>query len=71
MSDLTGIDLAIQITAQHPNCKVLLFSGQAETERLFEAARAQGYDFLLLAKPAHPSELLDRLAKLNQDQHDS
>jgi DNA-binding NtrC family response regulator len=67
MFGLTGIDLAIQVTAQHPNCKVLLFSGKRETERLLEAAQAKGYNFPLLAKPVHPSELLDEIAKLSQD----
>ena len=67
MQGLTGIDLAIQMIAQHPNCKVLLFSGHVETERLLEAAQAEGYDFPLLAKPVHPSELLEEIAKLSQD----
>jgi DNA-binding NtrC family response regulator len=66
MLGLIGIDLAIQVTALHPNCKVLLFSGHVETEGLLEAAHAKGYDFPVLAKPAHPSELLEEIAKLSQ-----
>jgi DNA-binding NtrC family response regulator len=55
---ISGIDLAIQMRAQYPNCKILLFSGQAATSDLLQHARAQGYDFRLLQKPVHPSEFL-------------
>jgi DNA-binding NtrC family response regulator len=58
MPDISGVDLAIQMRAQYPNCKILLFSGQASTSDLLEAARAQGYDFcplqtsIITSKPA-------------------
>ena len=58
MRGLSGIDLAIQMTAQYPKCKILLFSGQAATTALLEDGRAKGHDFHLLLKPVHPSELL-------------
>src|SRR5271168_2130872 len=45
MLGISGIELAIQMTAQCPNCKILLFSGRAATWDLLEGARAQGYDF--------------------------
>ena len=61
MADLNGIDAAIQIRALRPSIKVLLFSGQAATADLLEKARAQGYDFEILAKPVHPQDLLSRL----------
>ena len=41
-----------------------LFSGQATTVDLLSRARAQGYDFQLLAKPVHPERLLAKLADL-------
>ena len=44
-----------------PDCKVLLFSGQAETCDLLKEARIRGYDFEILAKPVHPADLLARL----------
>jgi DNA-binding response OmpR family regulator len=47
-----------------PACKFLLFSGQAETLDLLGAARQQGHDFSLLAKPVHPLELLRRIKDL-------
>jgi CheY-like chemotaxis protein len=61
MGDLNGIDAAIQIRAILPNIKILLFSGQAATADLLEKARAQGYEFEILAKPVHPQDLLTRL----------
>ena len=61
MADLNGIDAAIQIRALLPKIKILLFSGQAATADLLEKARAQGYEFEILAKPVHPQDLLSRL----------
>jgi CheY-like chemotaxis protein len=64
MSELSGVDLAVQIREKYPDCKILLFSGQAGTHDLLGAARAQGYDFPLVAKPIHPSDLLQRIRDL-------
>ena len=61
MGELNGIDAAIQIRQLLPTIKVLLFSGQAATADLLEKARAQGYEFEILAKPVHPQDLLTRL----------
>jgi DNA-binding NtrC family response regulator len=61
MPGMTGIELAIHFRKTQPECKVLLFSGQASTADLLERARAQGYDFDLLAKPVHPADLLAKL----------
>ena len=61
MPGMTGIELAIHFRKTQPECKVLLFSGQASTADLLEKARAQGYDFDLLAKPIHPADLLAKL----------
>jgi CheY-like chemotaxis protein len=61
MADLNGIDAAIRIKELQPGIKVLLFSGQAATADLLEKARAQGYEFEILAKPVHPQDLLNRL----------
>jgi len=61
MADLNGIDAAIKIRALLPSIKILLFSGQAATADLLEKARAQGYEFEILAKPVHPQDLLNKL----------
>jgi DNA-binding NtrC family response regulator len=63
---LSGIELAIRVREHCPNCKVLLFSGQAATAHLLEAARASGYDFEVLMKPVHPADLLARIRNLTE-----
>ncbi len=67
MPQLSGIDLAIQLSERCPNCKVLLFSGQAATAHLLESARAKGYAFELLLKPVHPGDLLAKIQDLTED----
>src|SRR5580698_6833219 len=66
MPGISGVDLAIQMRAQYPNCKILLFSGQAATLDLMEGARAQGYDFRLLQKPVFPSALISEIGLLSR-----
>ncbi len=61
MADLNGIDAAIKIRGLVPQCKILLFSGQAATADLLDRARVQGHEFEILAKPVHPQDLLARL----------
>jgi DNA-binding response OmpR family regulator len=68
MPDLSGIDLAIQMRVQCPQCKILLFSGQANTIDLLEKARSQGLDFQLILKPVHPTELLATIGTLQNQQ---
>lgn len=63
---LSGIDLAIQVREHCPECKVLLFSGQASTASMLEAASAEGYNFELLLKPVHPSDLLIKIRNLTE-----
>jgi DNA-binding NtrC family response regulator len=63
MPGFSGIELAIRLQAQCPNCKVLLFSGQTATAGLLEAARAKGYNFEILSKPVHPTDLLKKIAE--------
>ena len=62
MPDMNGIELAIQFRQKYPDCKVLLFSGQAATNNLLEEAKGAGYDLELLSKPVHPQDLLARLS---------
>jgi CheY-like chemotaxis protein len=61
MPVMSGIELAVQVRALCPDCKVLLFSGQAVTANLLDKARAEGHDFELLLKPVHPSDLLAKI----------
>jgi DNA-binding NtrC family response regulator len=61
MPGMTGVELAIHFRTAQPDCKVLLFSGQAATADFLDEARTRGYDFDLLAKPVHPADLLAKL----------
>lgn len=63
MPQASGVELGIRIRALCPQSKVLLFSGQAQTANLLQAAREQGHDFCLLSKPVHPRDLLSQIAK--------
>ena len=64
MPQLNGVDLGAQFKAIHPECKVLLFSGQASTADLLEKAQHKGQKFEILAKPgARPFEMRGREMK--------
>ena len=65
MPQMSGIELAIQMRAQSPECKVLLFSGQAATRDLLDQARRDGHDFELLAKPIHPKDFVEKIKDLH------
>jgi len=58
---MSGIELAITIKRIFPDCKILLFSGQAVTTDLLDNAKNAGHHFTLLHKPIHPRELLTRV----------
>ena len=64
MPQMTGVDLAIQLQQLAPQCRILLFSGQAATADLLQKARIEGHDFTLLSKPVHPTDLLSALRAL-------
>jgi CheY-like chemotaxis protein len=61
MPELSGVDLAIQIRERYPDCKILLFSGQAGTVDLLQAAQARGHHFRMLSKPVHPRDLIQEI----------
>jgi DNA-binding NtrC family response regulator len=61
MGKMTGVDLAIYLSKARPDCKVVLFSGQAATADLLAEAGRKGHQFRLLAKPIHPEKLLEDL----------
>jgi CheY-like chemotaxis protein len=65
MREMTGIDAAIEIQKVLPNCKVLLVSGYVWTDDLLKDARERGRDFDILAKPVHPSVIIDRLKAMS------
>jgi DNA-binding NtrC family response regulator len=60
MPGMSGIELAIAVTKAIPDCKALLFSGQAASHDLLKAAK--GHQFTLLQKPVHPKDLLAEMS---------
>jgi DNA-binding NtrC family response regulator len=67
MPALSGIELAIRMKPQHPECKISLFSGQTHTADLLEGARHRGHHFRLRVKPVFPDELLSEINKSDGD----
>ncbi len=65
MRGMNGIEAAILISGHRPECRVILFSGNASTTDLLKDAVAEGHCFELLSKPVHPRVILDRLAGLH------
>jgi CheY-like chemotaxis protein len=63
MPGMSGIELAIKVRRIFPDCKILLFSGQAATVDLLATANGAGHYFNLLNKPLHPKDLLMRVAE--------
>ena len=62
MPQMNGVELALGMVSMVPACKVVLFSGHARSVDLMRAYDA-GYDFPLMAKPMHPSEMLGQVAR--------
>jgi DNA-binding NtrC family response regulator len=62
MPRMSGVELAVAVTRIIPDCKILLFSGQAVTDDLLKDARNN--QFTLLQKPVHPKDLLAKISDL-------
>lgn len=63
---MSGIELAITMRRIFPDCKVLLFSGNAATSSMLASATRAGHNFVLLTKPVHPKEMLARISECIQ-----
>jgi CheY-like chemotaxis protein len=61
MPGMTGIEAALNLLQKLPECKILLFSGQAATVNLLKEAETRGRTFEILPKPFHPRELIEKL----------
>jgi DNA-binding response OmpR family regulator len=61
LPEMSGIELAISMKRIFPDCRIILFSGQAATSDLLASANSRGHHFSLLKKPIHPTELLARV----------
>ncbi len=61
---MNGIDLALALKERLSGCRILLISGQPSVENLLRDARAKGHGFEILAKPVHPTEILNTIEGL-------
>ena len=61
---MNGIELAIVLQQNHADCHALLFSGQPSVEALMQRAKSEGHDFEILAKPVHPTVMLNAISTL-------
>ena len=66
MPGMNGLELAIAIMKIYPTTRILLFSGQAGISEILEGGKAKGFEFPLLAKPVHPSKLIEGLKGLRK-----
>lgn len=67
MPGLDGLDLAIAVTRDVPDCEVILFSGHASVCDLTKRTARLDCDFVTLLKPVHPADMIncicERLAR--------
>ena len=61
MPQIDGVEAAIQISKLCPDTRIVLFSGQAATLEILSRAKERGYNFELLPKPIHPTQLIQHL----------
>jgi CheY-like chemotaxis protein len=61
MPRMNGVELAIAINKMMPSVRILLFSGQAGISDILRRGHERGYEFELVAKPIHPTKLIERL----------
>jgi DNA-binding NtrC family response regulator len=66
-NSINGIDLAIYMQRFHPDCRIILISGNPNTFELHRRSLAAGHNFLLLPKPVPPERLLEEVAAILND----
>ncbi len=64
MPGISGIELAQEVSKLVPDCRILLFSGQAATVDSLVGLHGSGKQFKILSKPLHPRELLAEISRL-------
>ncbi len=64
LPNMNGIDFAVVLKKRFEECHVLLFSGQPSAEGLMQKARNEGHEFEIMAKPVHPTVMLDAISGL-------
>jgi CheY-like chemotaxis protein len=61
---MNGIDFAVVLKANYPECRLLLFSGDQATAGLLTRSADRGNIFDIVAKPVHPAYMLEAAAGL-------
>jgi CheY-like chemotaxis protein len=61
---MNGIELAGVLADNLPGCRFLLISGHPGTTDLLDDAKSHGHSFEILAKPLHPTFILDTVTGL-------
>lgn len=61
---MNGIEFAVVLKENLPGCHVLLFSGQPSVGALMQKAKNEGHEFDILAKPVHPTVMLNAISTL-------
>jgi DNA-binding NtrC family response regulator len=64
LPQMNGIELAGILKGNYPDCRILLISGHPGTSELLNTARERGSAFEILAKPLHPTFILDTVSEL-------
>ena len=60
MPGMNGIELACRIAENVPDCEIIVFSGHASPLDISTELRCAGHQFITLAKPVHPADLLEK-----------
>jgi CheY-like chemotaxis protein len=68
---MNGIELARVIANVYANCRILLISGHPGTADLLNEAESHGHTFDILAKPLHPTFILDTVTELLPGRRDT
>ena len=61
---MNGVTLAMTLTAKYPRCRILLFTGDMASAELLVSKKNKVGEFQILAKPVHPTVLLETAGRL-------
>ncbi|HTB95493.1 MAG TPA: response regulator [Terracidiphilus sp.] len=64
LPQMNGVDLAILLKAEAPQCRVVLISGHVITDTLLHQAARDGHNFQVYPKPTPPADLLAKARDL-------
>lgn len=61
MTDINGVDAAVEMRGLLSQLRVFLLSGQSATGEMLARSQASGLGFEVMVKPIHPTDLLNKL----------